>query len=431
MAWHRLGIADLHTAYANGETRPTVVAEHMFARIEALNPRLNAFLDLDRKAAIQAAAQSDARFSGGTPRALEGVFIGIKSNIAVAGLELNAGMAARRGMIASHDAEVVRRLRDAGAIIAGTLNMHEAALGATTDNPFFGRAFNPHGEGRTPGGSSGGSGAAVAAGLCIAALGSDTLGSIRIPAAYNGVYGLLPTHDAVSEDGVFPMSHRFDSVGPLARSLDDLATVARVLGLKVDGGTAPSSTATLADLGGVQLEPAVAAAWSRALAVMPTSAFTIAEPLTRIRLAGFVIATRDLTRNLADLPRAKFSDWLNFLIDYAAKRTPDDYAQDLAIVSAMAQQLRAVTEARGAILLPTAPHAAFVQGSDVPHSQADFTNLANLAGLPAISIPAGRNEDGMPVAIQLIGRAGGEAALFALARKFDDALVGYAPPPLF
>jgi aspartyl-tRNA(Asn)/glutamyl-tRNA(Gln) amidotransferase subunit A len=149
---------------------------------------LNAFVDWDRSAAF-----------GDGP--LGDLTLGIKSNIAVAGLPWTGGMGLRRDIVAARDAEVVRRLRDAGAAILGTLNMHEAALGATTDNAFNGRTHNPHRHGHTPGGSSGGSGAAVAAGLCDAALGTDTLGSIRIPAAYNGVYGLKPTHGAVLDEG--------------------------------------------------------------------------------------------------------------------------------------------------------------------------------------------------------------------------------------
>jgi aspartyl-tRNA(Asn)/glutamyl-tRNA(Gln) amidotransferase subunit A len=180
---HRLGIADLRRAYAAGDTSPAAVVEHYLARIETHQPQLRCYIEVDGAGARAAAEESGRRIAQGAVRPLEGVPVAVKANIAVEGLEWNAGMEARRGIVAAEDAEAVRRLRAAGAVILGTLNMHEAALGATTDNPWFGRAMNPHRDGYTPGGSSGGSGAAVSAGLCLASLGTDTLGSVRIPAA--------------------------------------------------------------------------------------------------------------------------------------------------------------------------------------------------------------------------------------------------------
>ena len=220
-------IGGLHAAYAAGETTPSAVAAEHFARIDRLDPRLHAFVECDRAGALSAAAESDRRTR--TPRLLEGVPVGIKSNIAVKGLAHTAGLEARRHVIADRDAYVVTQLREAGAIVLGTLNMHEAALGVTTDNPWFGRTLNPHGEGRTPGGSSGGSGAAVSAGLCVLALGTDTMGSVRIPAAYTGVYGLKPGHGGVEVDGLVALSPSLDAIGPLARSIDDLARAWTVL----------------------------------------------------------------------------------------------------------------------------------------------------------------------------------------------------------
>ena len=156
-----------------------------FDGLEEANRPLNAFTDFDRTASF-----------GEGP--LAGVTVGVKANIAVRGLPWTAGMALHRNRVAERDAAVVAALRDAGAAILGMLNMEEAALGAKTDNPFFGVTQNPHRIGFTPGGSSGGSGAAVAAGLCDIALGTDTMGSVRIPASYCGVYGFKPAQSAVS-----------------------------------------------------------------------------------------------------------------------------------------------------------------------------------------------------------------------------------------
>ena len=182
--------------------------------LEPANRPLNAFTDFDREAT-----------GGAGP--LAGVTVGVKANIAVKDLPWTAGCEVFRERVASSDAAVVAELRDAGAMIIGMLNMEEAALGAKTDNPWFGKTFNPHKEGYTPGGSSGGSGAAVAAGLCDVALGTDTMGSVRVPAAYCGIYGFKPAQSAVSQDGLELCEPSFDCIGPLARNLDLLEKAAR------------------------------------------------------------------------------------------------------------------------------------------------------------------------------------------------------------
>ena len=184
--------------------------------LEAANAPLNAFTDFDKSATVAEGA-------------LAGLTIGVKANVMVNGLPWTGGCEVFRNRIAKRDAAVVAELRAAGAVIIGTTNMEEAALGAKTDNPFFGATQNPHRPGYTPGGSSGGSGAAVAAGLCDAALGTDTMGSIRIPAAYCGVYGFKPAHTAVSQDGLEMTEPSLDTIGPLARDLDVLERVSRVI----------------------------------------------------------------------------------------------------------------------------------------------------------------------------------------------------------
>lgn len=392
--------------------------EAAFARIA--QSKLCAFVDLDRDGALAAAQACDARV---TPLPLDGVTFGIKSNIAVAGLPWTAGMALHRDRIATEDAAVVTRLRKAGAIILGTVNMHEAALGATTDNVFFGRTLNPHDPARTPGGSSGGSGAAVAAGLCDVALGTDTLGSVRIPAAYNGVYGLKPTHGAIADAGLEPLARDLDAIGPLARSLDMLERVWRVLGTSVPGHA--RRVVLLDDLAGVALEPAVRAAYDRAVAALdlPRSTLTLRDTPQAIRIAGFVMAGRELAADLGDHDPALISPELHFMLSFCTGATP---APD--VLARTRETLVAALGDDGVLLTPTAPQVAFAHGR-APVDQADFTGLANIAGLPALSLPAGHDGTGMPVGVQLIGPPGSEAALFALARTLDGALCGYAPPP--
>lgn len=359
---------------------------------------------------------------------LAGITIGVKANIAVQGLHWTAGMALFRARIASHDAEVVAQLRAAGASIAGIVNMEEAALGAKTDNPWFGPTHNPHAHGYTPGGSSGGSGAAVAAGLCDAALGTDTMGSIRIPAAYCGVYGFKPAQDRVSQHGLELAEPGFDAIGPLARSLALLEQVARVISA-FGAAEPPQGCATLAGLGGVECDASVLQGFNAAKTAMDTvTEFSLPHPLSRVRFAGFIRTVRFMAAQFADFDPALLSDHLKRLIAYGPRRSEADWAEDQRVLIETAEALRMIVAQHGTLLLPTAPQTAFAHSATAPANQADFTCLANVAGLPAISLPAGLSADGLPVGVQLIGVPGQETALFARARALDTALGAYHPP---
>ena len=370
-----------------------------------------AFVDLDPAAS-----------SG--PGPLSDVTVGVKSNIAVKGLPWTGGMAHLRGNIAGADAPVVARLRAAGAKVLGTLNMHEAALGAVTDNAFYGRTYNPHRIGYTPGGSSGGSGAAVAAGRCDLALGTDTLGSVRIPAAYCGVYGLKPTHGAIDDAGMLFLDARFDTIGPLAR---DLAMIERAWAVIGNGGRAAPLTRllTLRDLGGVECQPAVLSGYHAALAAldMPHTEIDLSTSTSSLRTTALARAGRVLIADLG-AHRSEASDELQSILN-AIEKIPENPAL-LAAASAM---LIAALGSDGVLLMPTTPHAAFAHDTRAPATQADFTGLANIAGLPALALPSGRDAGGLPVSVQIMGPAGSEPALIALARRLDSALNAYAPPP--
>jgi aspartyl-tRNA(Asn)/glutamyl-tRNA(Gln) amidotransferase subunit A len=385
---------------------------------------LNAFVDLDPDATAGTGPLSD-------------LSIGIKANIMVAGLPWTAGMGLFHDRIAPRDAEVVARLRAAGATIPGTLNMHEAALGATTDNAFYGRTENGRRAGYTPGGSSGGSGAAVAAGLCDAALGTDTMGSVRIPAAYNGVYGLKPTHGVVSQDGLAMLEPSLDCIGPLAR---DLAVLWRVWNAIVPPRRRGSSPVTsesllrsapppsrenvfvLSDLAHVEIQPAVRTAYDRAMAAFSTpTEITLHDPVTDIRLAGFIASGRYLIDDLGDLRRTRadlISSELHFMLDFAEKQQPSP-----GVLARTKAALVAALGSDGILIMPTAPQAAFPHGRP-PANQADFTCLASVAGLPALAIPAGEDETGMPVGVQIVGPAHSEDRLFAVAKMLNTHLKG-------
>ena len=389
--------------------------------LEAANAPLNAFTDFDR----------EVRFGEGP---LKNMAIGVKANIAVAGLPWTGGMQAYRDRIARKDAEVVRRLRDAGAAIVGTLNMEEAALGAKTDNPFFGATQNPHKIGYTPGGSSGGSGAAVAAGLCDVALGTDTMGSVRVPAAYCGVYGLKPSRGSISQDGLELCEPMLDTIGPLARSLEELEACSRLM-MDFNSPQAINNIVLLENLGKVECEPAVLEAYDKAKEILGAQTiFSLPCPLTQVRFCGFILASLALAESLSDIVKNNpdgLSDHLKHLLTYGRKRTADFLAKDRKILEQTKDALVAAVGPNGAILLPTTPQAAFSHDEKPPVNQADFTCLASVAGLPAISIPAGWNEDGLPVGVQLIGAAGNEAGLFELARKLDEKLDAYRRPETF
>jgi aspartyl-tRNA(Asn)/glutamyl-tRNA(Gln) amidotransferase subunit A len=430
MAVHRFSIAELHAAYASGTTTPLAVTQAYFERIKRLDGALGAYVALDRERALADAAAPQAG-------ALSGVPLAVKSNIDVAGLATTAGIAGRRDAVAATDAEVVKLLRGAGAVILGHVNMAEAAAGATTDNEAYGRTVNPHDPARTAGGSSGGSGAAVGAALCVAALGTDTLGSVRIPAAYNGVYGIKPTNGAVPDAGLVPLSTKFDAIGPLARSLPDLAAVLGALMPR--GAPRPVVKIALLDVvDRVDVERSVMSAYDLAVSVargldIGVQRYRFDVDLTKVRVGGFVEALDEARGYFADALATNpegFSRQFRAMLDFAAASPPDVRRVAAKALDDVRTQLSAILADADVVLLPTTPQAAFAHGQG-PVNQADFTGIANVAGLPALSFPGGWTEDGLPIGLQLIGRSGGEATLLAFAARLDTVLGAYRMPTAF
>lgn len=383
-----------------------------FAALKVRNAPLNAFSHFAGEAA-------------GGAGALAGVTIGVKANIMVAGLPFHAGIEAWRGRIAERDAACVAALRQAGAAIIGVLNMEEGALGSKTNNPHYGPVMNPHRLGYSPGGSSGGSGAAVAAGLCDAALGTDTMGSVRIPAAHCGVYGFKPANDRISQDGLEFAEASLDCIGPLARDLDMLERVSRVISDFGEGAIAGNGA--VLEGHGVELEPDVARAFDKALAALEPApaSVTLSEQNSRIRYAGFVVTSLAMADHLAGVP---MSDKLAKLLTYGPSRAPEKLAKDRAILSQTREGVREILAEHGFLIMPTVPNAAFPHAEAEPAAQADFTCLANIAGCPSISLPMGWTEDGLPLGVQIVSLPGNEAGLFALARQLDSKLCAYRAP---
>ena len=422
-------------ALARGDTTSAALTAQVLALIAKRNPQLNAYLHIDAEGALRAAAQSDARRAAGALWGpLDGLTVAVKDNIDVAGLPTTAGMATRRGRIAAADAFVVQCLRDAGMVVLGKLNMHEAALGATNDNPHYGRCEHPQRGGFTPGGSSGGSACAVAAGLCALALGTDTMGSIRIPAAYCGVVGFKPSWGLVSTAGTVACCHALDHVGPLLRSRRDLLLVMPALA---------AYDAPCADARHIVARPAlprprfVAASDVAALGATPAMAQAYALALAALRARGDSVTLIDLSHH--DFGRARRAGLLaaeaDLLVEHADdwRGQPQNFSPALARMLVWASQqgaavlaaaLRTVAQAhteaarwwsRGDVmLLPTAPQAAFAFADAVPANQADFTAIANMAGLPALSAPLPVAAGDLPLGLQAIAPVGCEATLLAL-----------------
>jgi aspartyl-tRNA(Asn)/glutamyl-tRNA(Gln) amidotransferase subunit A len=307
---------------------------------------------------------------------LGGMPVAVKDNIDVAGMPTAGGMDPYRGRMAERDAPCVERLRKAGATLVGKTLMDEAAFGALGDNPWFGRCQNPHRHGYTCGGSSAGSAAAVAAGLCEAALGTDTLGSVRIPASYCGVVGYLPSRGLIDSAGVMPLMPQFDRVGVLAGSV---ARAARIASL----------------MAGRELRPRAGAHVGRQMF----------DNLATVRRAALLLVEVEAARihaALLDDPDSKISPPLRAALRFGREASPELIAKANARLAEAKGWLDEQFRQCDVLMLPTTPGPAFAFDQPAPESQADYTVLASIAGLAAVSVP-GNTVDGLPVGMQAMG----------------------------
>ncbi|HEX6442955.1 MAG TPA: amidase [Stellaceae bacterium] len=456
-----LPIAMLSEEFEARRLDPLAVTCLMLGRIEAHNQALNAYLTVCAATAIAEAAEASARAAAGRRRGvLDGVPISLKDNIDVAGVPTSNGFAQSEKLppwrVPREDAEVVRRLRAAGAVMLGKLNMHEGALGATNDNPHFGATINPHRPGFTPGGSSGGSGAAIAAGLCTAALGSDTGGSVRIPASYCGAVGFKPSFGLVSTRGVVPLSWRLDHVGPLARTVEEARIMFEALRgfdpacpeSRRSGAEEPVPAAidglrlgVLRNFDDEPVEPAARATFAEALHVFERLGCTV-QPLelasydrVRARRAALLRIEADAAAIHADLYQRepeRFSPAIRLYLDYGARALATQLARAERLIDVAAAELARAFDEVDAILAPTAPQPAFAFGADPPKNQNAFCILANFAGVPAVSLPMGKTEEGLPLGLQIMTARDRDALALHLAQAYERA-AGWRldPPPPF
>lgn len=431
------------------EPAATAVArvEACLARIAADNPALQAFITVTGEAALAAAQAADRAARDGRPAGpLRGMIVAVKDCINVAGVPCTQGSPFFAGNVPARDARVVARLRAAGAILVGKTNLHEFAFGGTSQNPFTGVCRNPYDPRRIPGGSSGGSAVAVADGMAEAALGTDTGSSIRMPAALCGVSGLRPTHGIVSTDGVFPVSPRLDTVGPMARGAADLARMLAVLaepGARERLGLVRNPIDRLADdIAGLTIaipddfhfaesDPPVAAAVMDSAKVLEgLGARLIATAIPKAaevqsKLMPLLIAdAADLHRQRLVSAPERFSQGVRSRMEPGLSMDPAERAGLWRWIADWRQKALAFFGTADVLLTPTVPSVAPEAGDDaalaaVTRRLSRFAWLAPAAGLPALQLPCGF-VDGLPVGLQLMSAPFTDARLLALGHRYQS-----------
>jgi aspartyl-tRNA(Asn)/glutamyl-tRNA(Gln) amidotransferase subunit A len=439
-----------------GETDAVTLTRACLDRITGPGHALNAFITLCADSALREAEASRAR---GTRRLgpLDGIPVALKDNIDAADVPTSNGFGGAPWRLPDQDAEITRRLREAGAVILGKLNMHEGALGATTNNAHHGRCLNPHDTSRSPGGSSGGSGAAVAAGLCVAALGTDTGGSIRIPAAYCGVVGLKPSFGLISTRGVVPLSYPLDHAGPLTRTVSDAALMLGVLAGFDPACTesrpgpvmpSPPSPGALKDVRLAVLdnfdveptEPAVLEAFAQALTVLRSLGATVDmvhlpgyDPV-RGRRAGFLRVEAEAAQihgALYGREPDRFSAEMKAYLDYGARMPAVKLLDADRIIQTAAFEMTQLAQRYDAVISPATPQVAPAFADRPPDNAGSYSILANFAGLPSISVPMGRDPSGLPLGLQITARHHDEAGLLRIATAYEAASHYDMRPPGF
>ncbi len=432
-------------------------------RIDAVNPSINAFITLDRERALADARRLDAELArGNLVGPLHGMPVSVKDLVDVAGLPTTAGSRVRRGHVATEDAPIVVRLRSAGAIIIGKTNLHEFAYGTTSEDSAYGPVRNPLDTSRSPGGSSGGSAAAIAAGLCAGSVGTDTGGSIRIPAAACGVVGLKPTYDELPCEGIVPLSRTLDHVGPMAADVESTWLLYRTMA-GVDTGDNPARAGFRANGAGFpQDEPNGQAVRTLRIGV-PRGYFL--DMLDDDVRAQFEATLDRLARDGAHVSTVQVPHSSTIATVYmhiqlpessayhaaTLEREPDAYTPPVRIRLEMGRYVLAEDYARArrgqevlraevdealndldVLALPTLPLPAprLGQGTarlgtnelPVRAAMLRLTQLFDITGHPAISMPCGLSADRMPIGLQLVGRRNATEDLLRVALACERQL---------
>ena len=469
-------LAGLRAGIAAGTTRATDLASSYYERIEKINPRLNVYLSLPKERALEQAARVDAAAAKGDPLGpLAGIPVGIKDVLVVKGAPATAGSKILQGYRPPYDATAVQRLEAAGAVLLGKINCDEFAMGSSNENSAYGPVRNPVDTDRVPGGSSGGSAAAVAANLAVATLGSDTGGSIRQPASFCGVVGVLPTYGRVSRYGLIAFASSLDRVGPFAANVRDAATLLGVIAGH-DPKDATSSPAPVPDYAaesdkGAQglrigvpaeyfaegLDPEVRAAIEKGIAALQAAGCTVQPvslPNTKYAVpVYYLIATAEASANLARFDGVRYghrsADSATLSAMYSHSRDEGfgaevkrrillgTYALSAGYYDAYygkAQQVRRLLAEEflrafaqvDAIVTPTAPTPAFKLGEKTGDPLAMYladiyTVTASLSGICGVTVPCGTTNAGLPVGMQVLAAHLNESTAFRVARAVEAA----------
>ena len=481
-----LSVVELAARISNGEISAREATTACLERAQALNGTLNAFRSIDEARALERADALDrAHASGATPGALHGVPIALKDNIATRGLATTASSQILQGYVPPYNATVVDRLVSAGAVIIGKTNLDEFAMGSSTENSAFGPSRNPWALDRAPGGSSGGSSVAVAARVVPAALGSDTGGSIRQPAALSGVVGFKPTYGRVSRYGLLAFASSLDQIGPLTRTATDAARILEVIAgadeFDATASSEPVPTFTCELTGNIKglrvgvpravltegVDASVLNAYHEALSSLQGVGATLSDVELPHAQYGipiyYLIATAEASSNLARYDGVRYGFRAKLGRDASLKemyeRTRDQgfgaevkrrimlgtyvlsagyydayYLKAQQVRTLLRQDYERAFQSVDVVAMPTTPTPAFRLGekTDDPLQMylADvFTVSANLAGLPAVSLPCGFSSDRLPIGFQLTGRMFDEATLLRAADAFQRTTDWHTPAP--
>lgn len=453
-----LSLSELAERIRRRVVSPVEVVEAHLRRIEALNPTLFAFLTVTAEPARREAKQAEAEIAAGRYRGpLHGVPFGAKDIFDTAGVRTTHGSSFFRDRVPAEDAECVRRLRAAGAILLGKCHTHEFAAAPTTINPHYGTTRNPWNLERIVGGSSGGSAAALAAGLCPMALGSDTGGSIRIPAAFCGVVGLKPTHGRVSLTGVCPNTLNFDHVGPMTRAARDAALMLQAMAgydprdpmsrdvpvpdfsANLGAGLRGARLGLCPDISGhPEVDGEVARAFEAAVEVLrrlgarvETVPFPHYDRIARAMLAILGAEFAEFHRPLYEKNPDGYGADVRERLEGAFKITLDEYVRALRERELLRREVAALFRSVDAILLPSAACTpppietltATLNGREVKAVWINRPLLTphNLTGCPAVSVPMGFSRDNLPLSLQIVGPHWEEAAVLRIAHAYEEA----------
>ena len=437
-----------------GRVSSVELTRESLQRIGRLNPALNAFITVTEELALAQAAQADAELAAGQDRGpLHGIPIAYKDLFLTRGIRTTDGSKLYENYVPRIDAAVVERLAEAGAVTMGKLNQHELAYGITSSNPHFGPVRNPANPDHIPGGSSGGSGAAVAAGMVFAAMGSDTGGSIRIPASYCGTVGLKPTYGRVSRYGTFPLGYSLDHMGPLAGSVRDAALVLNAIAGhdRRDPASAwraaedfvPPEDASIRGIRiGVpenfyfeavdsEVEVAVRNALGRAEALGAEVRPVRLPDVAALNAAAIVVLLAEASAVLEPFRerRGEFGADVLALLDQGRLIPATDYIQAQRLRRRMAREFAHVWKEADCLITPTTPLAAPRIGAETVRLGGHEENVRmattrlvrgiNALGWPALSIPCGATTAGLPIGMQIVGPAYHDAVVLCVGAAFE------------